>query len=133
MYNVENIMSLLNEGMTAEEIAKSFTEALNKAVQEKKETDTRKYQKHADMKSLLEDVLIYINTYHPNVLPEVKEVDDEDVDELIKAFDDVVPQLETLADMVKELPAVRKVKIRTAPSAKAADDIIKDFLKLHNL
>lgn len=133
MYSVENIMSLLHEGMTAEEIAKSFTEALNKAVQEKKEIDTRKYQKHADMKSLLEDVLIYINTYHPNVLPEVKEVDDDDVDELIKAFDDVVPQLETLADMVKELPAVRKVKIRTAPSAQAADDIIKDFLKLHNL
>ena len=133
MYNAETIMSLLNEGMTAEEIAKSFTEALNKAVQEKKENDTRKYQKHADMKSLLEDVLIYINTYHPNVLPEVKEVDDEDVDELIKAFDDVVPQLETLADMVKELPAVRKVKIKTAPSVKVADDIIKDFLKLHNL
>ena len=133
MYNAETIMSLLNEGMTAEEIAKSFTEALNKAVQEKKENDTRKHQKHADMKSLLEDVLIYINTYHPNVLPEVKEVDDEDVDELIKAFDDVVPQLETLADMVKELPAVRKVKIKTAPSAKVADDIIRDFLKLHNL
>ena len=133
MYNAETIMSLLNEGMTAEEIAKSFTEALNKAVQEKKENDTRKYQKHADMKSLLEDVLIYINTYHPNVLPEVKEIEDEDVDELIKAFDDVVPQLETLADMVKELPAVRKVKIKTAPSVKVADDIIKDFLKLHNL
>ena len=133
MYNAETMMSLLNEGMTAEEIAKSFTEALNKAVQEKKENDTRKHQKHADMKSLLEDVLIYINTYHPNVLPEVKEVDDEDVDELIKAFDDVVPQLETLADMVKELPAVRKIKIKTAPSVKVADDIIKDFLKLHNL
>ena len=133
MYNAETIMSLLNEGMTAEEIAKSFTEALNKAVQEKKEADSLKNHKHADMKSLLEDVLIYINTYHPNILPEVKEIDDDDVDELIKAFDDVVPQLETLADMVKELPAVRKVKIKTAPSVKVADDIIKDFLKLHNL
>lgn len=130
MYNVETILSLLNEGQSADDIAKSFTEMLNKAVQEKKKEETLKSQKHADMKVILEDILLYINTYFPNVLPEVKEIADNDVNEIMKAFDEIVPELETLAGFLRSAP-VRKVKI--TPSSKVADDIIKDFLKLHNL
>ena len=130
MYNVETILSLLNEGQSADDIAKSFTEMLNKAVQEKKKEETLKSQKHADMKVILEDILLYINTYFPNVLSEVKEIADNDVNEIMKAFDEIVPELETLAGFLRSAP-VRKVKI--TPSSKVADDIIKDFLKLHNL
>ena len=130
MYNVETILSLLNEGQSADDIAKSFTEMLNKAVQEKKKEETLKSQKLIDMKGILEDILLYINTYFPNVLPEVKEIEDKDVNEIMKAFDEIVPELETIAGFLRSAP-VRKVKI--TPSSKVADDIIKDFLKLHNL
>ena len=133
MYNVETILSLLNEGQSADDIAKGFTEMLNKAIQEKKREETLKSQKHDDMKCIIEDILLYVNTYFPHVLPEVEEVEDNDVDEIMEVFDEIIPELEALAESLKTAP-VHKIKVKTAaPSSKVADDIIKDFLKLHNL
>lgn len=95
MYNMNDILAQLQGGQSAEEIAKSFTDALNAAIQKQNEADARRKAKISDMANLIDDIIDFIREYYPEVLPEDVDLDitEDDVAELIDELDAAIPQL----------------------------------------
>ena len=138
MYNSDTILSLLQNGHSAEDIAKSFTDALNSAIQEQKAAENAKAvasQKHADMKNIIEEVLLFFSTYYPEFIPEVEEVSDEDIAEFIELIDEAVPDVAELVKSLKSLtfPAPTTKRKITVKRTNSVDDAIDTFLRTHNL
>lgn len=141
MYNNDTILSLLQNGHSAEDIAKSFTDALNNAIQEQKAAKKAKAaasQKHADMKNIIEEVLLFFSTYYPEFIPEVEEVSDEDIAEFIDLIDEAVPDIVELVKSLKSLqsltfPAPTAKRKITVKRTNSVDDAINTFLRTHNL
>lgn len=141
MYNSDTILSLLQNGHSAEDIAKSFTDALNSAIQEQKAAEKAKEtasQKHADMKNFLEEALLFFSTHYPELIPEVREIDDEEVAEFIELIDEAVPDIVELIKSLKSLqsltfPAPTAKRKITVKKINSADDAINTFLRTHNL
>lgn len=141
MYNSDTILSLLQNGHSAEDIAKSFTDALNNAIQEQKVAEKAKkaaFQKHADMKNILEEVLLFFSTYYPELVPEVEEISDEEIAKFIDLIDEAVPDIVELVKALKSLqnltfPAPATKRKVTVKKTNSVDDIIDAFLKAHNL
>ena len=105
MYNSDTILSLLQNGHSAEDIAKSFTDALNSAIQEQKAAEKAKAiasQKHADMKNFLEEALLFFSTHYPELIPEVREIDDEEVAEFVDLVDEAGLRLRLEKNSVPE-------------------------------
>ena len=69
MYNINDILAQLQGGKSADEIAKSFTDALNAAIQKQNEADARRKAKICDMTNLIEDIIDFISEYYPEVMP----------------------------------------------------------------
>lgn len=108
MYNMEELLAQLQGGHSADEIAKSFTTALNAAIQKQNEeaaAASRRQDKIEGMMCLIEDFVDYIQEYYPEVLPEDLdlEVTDADVAELIDELDAAIPQLVQLTSALKGL------------------------------
>lgn len=141
MYNSDTILSLLQNGHSAEDIAKSFTDALNSAIQEQKAAEKAKVvasQKHADMKNILEEVLLFFSTYYPELIPEVEEIGDEEIAEFIDLIDEAVPDIVELVKSLRSLqnltfPAPTTKRKITVKKINSADDAITTFLRTHNL
>ena len=141
MYNSDTILSLLQNGHSAEDIAKSFTDALNSAIQEQKAAEKAKEaasQKHADMKNFLEEALLFFSTYYPELIPEAKEIDDEEIAEFIELIDEAVPDIVELIKSLRGLqsltfPAPTTKRKITVKRTNSVDDAINTFLKTHNL
>lgn len=93
MYNMNDILAQLQGGQSAEEIAKSFTDALNAAIQKQNEVDARRKAKISDMANLIDDIIDFISEYYPEVLPEDADLDisEDDVAELIDQIDAAKP------------------------------------------
>ena len=141
MYNSDTILSLLQNGHSAEDIAKSFTDALNNAIQEQKAAEKAKkaaFQKHADMKNILEEVLLFFSTYYPELVPKVEEISDKEIAEFIDLIDEAVPDIVELVKTLKSLqnltfPAPSTKRKVTVKKTNSVDDIIDAFLKAHDL
>jgi hypothetical protein len=141
MYNSDTILSLLQNGHSAEDIAKSFTDALNSAIQEQKAAESAKAaasQKHADMKNILEEVLLFFSTYYPELIPEVEEISNEEIAEFIDLIDEAVPDIVELVKSLKSLqsltfPAPTAKRKITVKRTNSVDDAINTFLRTHNL
>ena len=108
MYNMNDILAQLQGGQSADQIAKSFTDALNAALQkqnEQKAANARHQAKISDMADLIEGLINFISEYYPEVLPEDVdlEITDEDVTALIDELDAAVPQLVQLTSALKGL------------------------------
>lgn len=108
MYNMNDILAQLQGGQSADQIAKSFTDALNAAIQkqnEQSEADARRKAKISDMADLIEDIVDFISEYYPEVLPEDMdlEITEADVAELIDELDAAIPQLVQLTSALKGL------------------------------
>ena len=108
MYNMNDILAQLQGGQSADQIAKSFTDALNAAIQKQNEqsvANARRQAKIIDMADLIEDLVDFISEYYPEVLPEDVdlEITDEDVAQLIDELDAAVPQLVQLTSALKGL------------------------------
>ena len=108
MYNMNDILAQLQGGQSADQIAKSFTDALNAAIQKQNEqsvANARRQAKISDMADLIEDLVDFISEYYPEVLPEDVdlEITDEDVAQLIDELDAAVPQLVQLTSALKGL------------------------------
>ena len=125
MYNMNDILAQLQGGQSADQIAKSFTDALNAAIQkqnEQSEANARRQAKISDMTGLIEDIVDFINEYYPEVLPEDVdlEISEADIAELIDELDAAIPQLVQLTSALKGLeeltakPASRVEPIGTA-------------------
>ena len=108
MYNMNDILAQLQGGQSADQIAKSFTDALNAAIQKQNEqsvANARRQAKISDMADLIEDLVNFISEYYPEVLPEDVdlEITEEDVAGLIDELDAAVPQLVQLTSALKGL------------------------------
>lgn len=108
MYNMNDILAQLQGGQSADQIAKSFTDALNAAIQkqnEQSEAEARRKAKISDMADLIEDIFDFIDEYYPEVLPEDMdlEITEADVAELIDELDAAIPQLVQLTSALKGL------------------------------
>ena len=95
MYNINDILAQLQSGQSADEIAKSFTDALNAAIQKQNEQNERRKAKICDMTNLIEDVFDFISEYYSEVMPKDMDLDitEADVAELIDELDTAIPQL----------------------------------------
>lgn len=108
MYNMNDILAQLQGGQSADQIAKSFTDALNAAIQKQKEQDevnARRKAKISDMADLIEDIVDFIDEYYPELLPEDVdlEITETEVAQLIDELDAAVPQLVQLTSALKGL------------------------------
>ena len=135
MYNINDILAQLQSGQSADEIAKSFTDALNAAIQKQNEqtkADERRKAKISDMTCLIEDVIDFISEYYPEVMP--KDMDlgftEADVAELIDELDTTIPQLASAFKEFEELtvkPISKVEPIGTTKKRPDAKSEAKDF------
>ena len=117
MWNVEDILKMMNDGMTPDEIADSFTTALNEAIAEN-ETACANRCKHRAMEELVECFFNYIDTFYPHLKMEHKpEVIETMANELVESVDH-------MAEMF--IPEEEKTKTKD-------DDAITAFLKAFGL
>ena len=116
MYNMNDILAQLQSGQSAEEIAKSFTDALNAAIQKQNEATARRKAKISDMANLIDDIVDFIREYYPEILPEDADLDitDDEVAELIDELDTAIPQLTSALKGLEELAAKPVEPIGTA-------------------
>lgn len=141
MYNMNDILTLLQSGQSADQIAKSFTDALNAAIQKQKEENaaaSRRKAKIAGMTNLIEYIIDFIREYYPDVLSEDTdlEISEDDVAELIDELDATIPQLvftlKSLEDL-KELAPIGITKKRPRAEPVNFDDTIEQFFKQNGL
>ena len=123
MYNMNDILAQLQGGQSADQIAKSFTDALNAAIQKQNEqsvANARRQAKISDMADLIEDFVNFISEYYPEVLPEDMdlEITEADVAELIDELDAAVPQLVQLTSALKGLEELTTSRVEPIGTAK---------------
>ena len=147
MYNINDILAQLQSGQSADEIAKSFTDALNAAIQKQKEqtkADERRKAKICDMTNLMEAIIDFIDEYYHEVMPKDMDLDITEADavELIDELDTAIPQLVSAFKGFEELtvkPASHVEPIGTTkkrPGAKSDfsfGDAMEEFFKQNGL
>ena len=135
MYNINDILAQLQSGQSADEIAKSFTDALNAAIQKQNEqtkADERRKAKISDMTNLAEAIIDFISEYYSEVMPKDMDLDitEADVAELIDELDVAIPQLVSAFKDFEELTVSHVEPIGTAkkrPGAKSVTFKAEDF------
>ena len=138
MYNINDILAQLQSGQSADEIAKSFTDTLNAAIQKQNEqnkADARRKAKISDMTNLAEAIIDFISEYYSEVIPKDMDLDitEADVAELIDELDTAIPQLVSAFKGFEELivkPASHVEPIGTAkkrPNVESVTFKAEDF------
>lgn len=135
MYNINDILAQLQSGQSADEIAKSFTDVLNAAIQKQNEqtkANERRKAKISDMTNLIEDVIDFISEYYPEVMPKDMDLDitETDVAELIDELDTTIPQLASTFKDFEELTSSKGEPIgiaKKSPAVKSVTFEAKDF------
>ena len=135
MYNINDILAQLQSGQSADEIAKSFTDALNAAIQKQKEqnkAEERRKAKICDMTNLAEAIIDFISEYYSEVMPKDMDLDitEADVAELIDELDVAIPQLVSAFKDFEELTVSKVEPIGTTkkrPGAKSVTFKAEDF------
>lgn len=132
MYNINDILAQLQSGQSADEIAKSFTDVLNAAIQKQNEqtkANERRKAKISDMTNLIEDVIDFISEYYPEVMPKDMDLDitETDVAELIDELDTTIPQLASTFKDFEELTSSKGEPIGIAKKSPAVTFEAKDF------
>lgn len=131
MFNVDDLLTMMNAGISTDEIASSFTEALNAAQEQKKveeektalarQEEKERAAKLADTTDLLDIVRDYLNKWYPNVAMK----DDTSAEDLIELLDTVLElnvQFKQLGDMFNK-PARKRASV----------DPIESFLRSFGL
>lgn len=128
MYNINDILAQLQSGQSADEIAKSFTDALNAAIQKQNKANERRKAKISDMTCLIEDVIVFISEYYPEVMPKDMDLDitEADVAELIDELDAAIPQLASAFKGFEELTVESIGTTKKHPTTKKSPEA-KDF------
>ena len=150
MYNINDILAQLQSGQSADEIAKSFTDALNAAIQKQNEqtkADERRKAKISDMTNLAEAIIDFISEYYSEVIPKDMDLDitEADVAELIDELDVAIPQLvsafkgfeELTVKPVSKVEPIGTTKKHSGAKSKAKDfsfgDAMEEFFKQNGL
>ena len=132
MYNINDILAQLQSGQSADEIAKSFTDALNAAIQKQKEqtkADERRKAKICDMTNLAEAIIDFISEYYSEVMPKDMDLDitEADVAELIDELDVAIPQLVSAFKDFEELTVKPIGTTKKRPNVESVTFKAEDF------
>lgn len=141
MYNINDILALLQSGQSADEIAKSFTDTLNAAIQKQNEqtkADERRKAKICDMTNLAEAIIDFISEYYSEVIPKDMDLDitEADVAELIDELDTAIPQLVSAFKDFEELTVEPVGTTKKSPNVKSDfsfGDAMEKFFKQNGL
>ena len=137
MYEVNDILKMLEDGKTSDEIAKSFADSLNKAIKEKEEKDTQKKAeelrqsvKRADMADIVGAVKIYMETHYPEEWKEYADMDLYDpelLDDMIAQTDKYIQLNKNVAKFMNALfPEVKEEKKAVVAKSDLPKDSFKD-------
>ena len=129
MYNINDILAQLQSGQSADEIAKSFTDALNAAIQKQNKAIERRKAKICDMTNLAEAIIDFISEYYSEVIPKDMDLDitEADVAELIDELDTAIPQLVSAFKDFEELTVEPIGTTKKHPDAKSVTFKAEDF------
>ena len=137
MYSVENILARLQKGESQEDIVKEFTDAMNKASQQKakkdQETEAKIARKQAG-EELLAAVRHYLEVAHPGLAADIN-YDATAADDYLDLLDNSLRSIMALKsidwdkvmgdpfEMFFGTPKIEK------PTKKSADDILNAWIK----
>lgn len=137
MYSVEDILARLQKGESQEDIVKEFTDAMNKASQEKakkdQETEAKIARKQAG-EELLAAVRHYLEVAHPGLAADIN-YDATAADDYLDLLDNSLRSIMALKsidwdkvmgdpfEMFFGTPKIEK------PTKKSADDILNAWIK----
>lgn len=133
MYSVEDILARLQKGESQEDIVKEFTDAMNKASQEKakkdQETEAKAARKQAGEELILA-VRKYLKVAHPEIAADVR-YDTMAVDEYLDLLDSSLRGIVALKSIDWDKMIDDSLdKIFSAPKTKpTADDILNAWIK----
>ena len=145
MYNVEEILAMLQNGESADTIAQSFADTLNAAIQKKKEAEEKQKKadieaavranKIADLTDILDYILDFIEEYYPELAADLDmEISAEEVEAIVDELDRTVPQVVSLTNSLKSIKTTPSpIVMKTTPCAKDFNSIMGDFFKKNNL
>ena len=145
MYNVEDILAMLQNGESADTIAQSFADTLNAAIQKKKEAEEKQKKadieaavranKIADLTDIMDYIFDFIEEYYPELAADLDmEISTEEVETIVDELDRTVPQIVSLSNSLKSIKtAPSPIVVKTTPCAKDFNSIMGDFFKKNNL
>ena len=147
MFNTDELTAALQNGANPDEIAKSFTDALNTALKAQKEAEEKAAKKnkiHAErveaLQSIIDAIEDFVEDFYPDMYDE-KMFESFDVEELdkvvLEAYEDVkrmAPLFDSLKDLEKQLKMGDNVtKTVAIKKTKSTDQAIADFLRKSGL
>ena len=145
MFNYEDILALMQNGQSAEDIAQAFSDSLNKAVSAQKEKEARSH-KMADAEVLYDTACEFLARWYPevgNMIPKEK-----DVEGFIAGLEALVPLLTQTHNLVDEIKSLFEVPTGTSSATYTetstkngktetkrltGDEAIDEFLKMTGL
>lgn len=147
MFNTDELTAALQNGANPDEIAKSFTDALNTAIKAQKEAEekaTKKNKIRAERVEALQGIIDAIEDFVEDFYPDMydaKVFESFDVEELdkvvLEAYEDVkrmAPLFDSLKDLEKQLKMTDNVtKTVAIKKTKSTDQAIADFLRKSGL
>ena len=147
MFNTDELTAALQNGANPDEIAKSFTDALNTAIKAQKEAEEKAAKKNKiraerveALQGIIDAIEDFVEDFYPD-MHDAKMFEDFDVEELDKvvaeAYDEVkrmTPLFDSLKDLEKHLKMGDNVtKTVAIKKTKTTDQAIADFLRKSGL
>lgn len=147
MFNTDELTAALQNGANPDEIAKSFTDALNTAIKAQKEAEEKAAKKNKiraerveALQGIIDAIEDFVEDFYPDMY-DAKVFEDFDVEELdkvvLEAYEDVkrmAPLFDSLKDLEKQLKMTDNVtKTVAIKKTKSTDQAIADFLRRSGL
>ena len=147
MFNTDELTAALQNGANPDEIAKSFTDALNTAIKAQKEAEEKAAKKnkiHAERVEALQGIIDAIEDFVEDFYPDMYDAemfesfDAKELDKVVaEAYDEVkrmAPLFDSLKDLEKHLKMGDNVtKTVAIKKTKTTDQAIADFLRKSGL
>lgn len=146
MFNTDELTAALQNGANPDEIAKSFTDALNTAIKAQKEAEEKaaKNKARAERVEALQGIIDAIEDFVADFYPDMYDAkvfesfDAEELDKVVlEAYDEVkrmAPLFDSLKDLEKQLKMTDNVtKTVAIKKTKSTDQAIADFLRKSGL
>lgn len=142
MFDTKDILALMAEGKTTEDIAKMMSDALNEAARIQEEEKTKEEhlaQKKIDAEDLATALVVFIGDYYPD-LDEIISGFDLSGRHIIEFLDGFVADKRTMSEMkflfslmkdavVQENKDTKTIKATKTLTADEADMVVGSFLK----
>ena len=144
MYNMNDILTQLQGGQSADQIAQAFTDALNAAIQEQEkqaQANSKRAAKVDAMTAIVDLILDFVEEFYPDLIPADAEIEiaTEDIEEMIDMLDEAIPQVAQLSaavagleKLVADKPTPSKIEPKVV-KAKSFDDAMAQFFKMNGL